>query len=232
MKEVLNFELIHQLVKMHGLDEVLDDTVLAELRLLEAEKGEMICEKGERPERLYFLVQGKLKIFTTLPNGKSLLLRFGTPLSLVGDLELVNGKEASNSVQSVNHSLLLAVSYRAIQNSYTKNPNFLHFMLSQVTHKLYTFSNLSSLNMLCPVESRFASYLLSTLDENTTTSEEVLTSTLTELADLLGTSYRHLNRVIQDLCNRDIIRKVRRKIFIQNVEELREIAGGNVYEKC
>jgi CRP-like cAMP-binding protein len=148
----------------------------------------------------------------------------------VGDLELVNGKEANNTVQSVNRSLLFAISYRIIQNTYAENPKFLHFMLSQVTHKLYTFSNLSSLNMLYPVESRFASYVLSTVDQDTAASEEIQTSKLTELADLLGTSYRHLNRVIQDLCRRDIIRKVRRKIVIQNVEELREIAGGNVYE--
>ncbi|MGQ8873268.1 Crp/Fnr family transcriptional regulator [Paenibacillus sp. TSA_86.1] len=230
MKEVLNFELMRQLAREYGLDQVLDETVLAELRLLEADKGEVICEKGERPERLYFLVQGKLKIFTTLPNGKSLLLRFSTPLALVGDLELVNGKEANNTVQSVNRSLLLAISYRAIQNTYAENPKFLHFMLSQVTHKLYTFSNLSSLNMLYPVESRFASYLLSITEQDSTVSEEIQTSKLTELADLLGTSYRHLNRVTQDLCNRDIIRKVRRKIVIQNVEELRAIAGGNMYE--
>ncbi|WP_426333721.1 Crp/Fnr family transcriptional regulator [Paenibacillus silvae] len=230
MKEVLDFELMHKLARQYGLDQVLDESAMTELRLLEADKGETICEKGERPERLYFLVQGKLKIFTTLPNGKSLLLRFSTPLALVGDLELVNGKEANNTVQSVNRSLLLAISYRAIQNTYVENPKFLYFMLSQVTHKLHTFSNLSSLNMLYPVESRFASYLLSITEQDAAASEEIQTSKLTELADLLGTSYRHLNRVIQDLCGRDIIRKVRRKIVIENIEKLREIAGGNIYE--
>ncbi|WP_342553355.1 cyclic nucleotide-binding domain-containing protein [Paenibacillus sp. FSL R7-0652] len=230
MKEVLDFELMRQFAREHGLDQVLDETMLAELRLLEADKGEVICEKGERPERLYFLVQGKLKIITTLPNGKPLLLRFSTPLALVGDLELVNGKEANHTVQSVNQSLLLAISFRVIQNGYAENAKFLYFMLGQVTHKLYMFSNLSSLNMLYPVESRFASYLLSITGLDAAASEEIHTSELTELADLLGASYRHLNRIIQDLCRRDIIRKVRRKIIIQNIDELREIAGGSIYE--
>ena len=230
MKEIMDFGLVRQLAREHGLDQVLDEPALAELRLLEAAKGEMICTKGERPERLYFLVQGKLKIYTTLPNGKSLLLRFSTPLALVGDLELVNGKEAMNTVESVSKSLLLGISYRALQNTYAENPKFLHFMLSQVTHKLYTFSNLSSLNMLYPVESRFASYLLSTMGQDESSSEEIQTSKLTELADMLGTSYRHLNRVVQDLCNRDIIRKVQRKLVICDLEQLRVIAGGNIYE--
>ncbi|MET1172231.1 MULTISPECIES: Crp/Fnr family transcriptional regulator [Paenibacillus] len=230
MKEIMDFGLVRQLARENGLDQVLDEPALAELRLLEAAKGEMICTKGERPERLYFLVQGKLKIYTTLPNGKSLLLRFSTPLALVGDLELVNGKEAMNTVESVSKSLLLGISYRALQNTYAENPKFLHFMLSQVTHKLYTFSNLSSLNMLYPVESRFASYLLSTMGQDESSSEEIQTSKLTELADMLGTSYRHLNRVVQDLCNRDIIRKVQRKLVICDLEQLRVIAGGNIYE--
>ncbi|MCP1423698.1 CRP-like cAMP-binding protein [Paenibacillus xylanexedens] len=230
MKEIMDFGLVRQLARENGLDQVLDEPALAELRLLEAAKGEMICTKGERPERLYFLVQGKLKIYTTLPNGKSLLLRFSTPLALVGDLELVNGKEAMNTVESVSKSLLLGISYRALQNTYAENPKFLHFMLSQVTHKLYTFSNLSSLNMLYPVESRFASYLLSTMGQDESSSEEIQTSKLTELADMLGTSYRHLNRVVQDLCNRDIIRKVQRKLVICDLEQLRVIAGGDIYE--
>ncbi|MBD8840852.1 MULTISPECIES: Crp/Fnr family transcriptional regulator [unclassified Paenibacillus] len=230
MKEIMDFGLVRQLARENGLDQVLDEPALAELRLLEAAKGEMICAKGERPERLYFLVQGKLKIYTTLPNGKSLLLRFSTPLALVGDLELVNGKEAMNTVESVSKSLLLGISYRALQNTYAENPKFLHFMLSQVTHKLYTFSNLSSLNMLYPVESRFASYLLSTMGQDESSSEEIQTSKLTELADMLGTSYRHLNRVVQDLCNRNIIRKVQRKLLICDLEQLRAIAGGNIYE--
>ncbi|ETT35425.1 cyclic nucleotide-binding domain-containing protein [Paenibacillus sp. FSL H7-0942] len=230
MKEIMDFGLVRQLARENGLDQVLDEPALAELRLLEAAKGEMICTKGERPERLYFLVQGKLKIYTTLPNGKSLLLRFSTPLALVGDLELVNGKEAMNTVESVSKSLLLGIGYRALQNTYAENPKFLHFMLSQVTHKLYTFSNLSSLNMLYPVESRFASYLLSTMGQDESSSEEIQTSKLTELADMLGTSYRHLNRVVQDLCNRDIIRKVQRKLVICDLEQLRVIAGGNIYE--
>ena len=230
MKEIMDFGLVRQLARENGLDQVLDESALAELRLLEAAKGEMICSKGERPERLYFLVQGKLKIYTTLPNGKSLLLRFSTPLALVGDLELVNGKEAMNTVESVSKSLLLGISYRSLQNTYAENPKFLHFMLSQVTHKLYTFSNLSSLNMLYPVESRFASYLLSTMGQDDSSSEEIQTSKLTELADMLGTSYRHLNRVVEDLCYRKNISKVQRKLLICDMEHLRAKAGGNIYE--
>lgn len=230
MREIMDFGRMRQLAREHGLDQVLEEPALAELRLLEAFKGEIICAKGERPERFYFLVEGKLKIYTTLPNGKSLLLRFSTPPALVGDLELVNGKEAKNTVESVNKSLLLGVSYRYLQNTYADNPKFLHFMLSHVTHKLYTFSNLSSLNLLYPVESRFASYLLSTMEQGEQVTEEIQTSKLTELADMLGTSYRHLNRVIHDLCDRQIIRKEQRKIVICHLEQLREIAGGNMYE--
>jgi CRP-like cAMP-binding protein len=68
------------------------------------------------------------------------------------------------------------------------------------------------------------------MEQGEQVTEEIQTSKLTELADMLGTSYRHLNRVIHDLCDRQIIRKEQRKIVICHLEQLREIAGGNMYE--
>ncbi|WP_338707315.1 hypothetical protein [Paenibacillus amylolyticus] len=47
MKEIMDFGLVRQLARENGLDQVLDEPALAELRLLEAAKGEMICTKGE-----------------------------------------------------------------------------------------------------------------------------------------------------------------------------------------
>jgi CRP/FNR family putative post-exponential-phase nitrogen-starvation transcriptional regulator len=60
--------------------------------------------------------------------------------------------------------------------------------------------------------------------------EEIRTSKLTEIATLLGTSYRHLNRVIDKLIARKIIRKEKRAIIIENIKALKELSRGNLYE--
>ena len=49
------------------------------------------------------------------------------------------------------------------------------------------------------------------------------------MADLLGTSYRHLIRTINKLCDEKIIRKEKNSIVILNINALEELAG-DLYE--
>ena len=53
-------------------------------------KGEYICNENEKMEYLFFLVEGKGKVYVILKNGKSLLLSFCYPLTVIGDIEIVN----------------------------------------------------------------------------------------------------------------------------------------------
>ncbi|WP_249599343.1 helix-turn-helix domain-containing protein, partial [Peribacillus frigoritolerans] len=53
---------------------------------------------------------------------------------------------------------------------------------------------------------------------------------LMEIADLIGTSYRHLNRVIHKFCGEGIIQRKKGVINIKDLSRLRERAEGNIYE--
>ncbi len=56
-------------------------------------------------------------------------------------------------------------------------------------------------------------------------AEQLLTQKLTEIAELLGTSYRHLIRVINKLCDKEIIKKEKNALKIINRAALEELAG-------
>jgi CRP-like cAMP-binding protein len=83
-----------------------------------------------------------------------------------------------------------------------------------------------------PVEVRLASYLLSvTQDENDSLfSGQLSTTRLTDIANLIGTSYRHLNRVIRQFCSNGLIERGKGFILIKDREALKTLAGGNIYE--
>ena len=53
---------------------------------------------------------------------------------------------------------------------------------------------------------------------------------MTEMATLLGTSYRHLNRVIRELSDKGIVSKKNGKISVLDYVALKELAGGLLYE--
>ncbi|WP_025845346.1 cyclic nucleotide-binding domain-containing protein [Brevibacillus agri] len=232
MKEIHDRAVLHAFIENSCLHELFDAAAIREMHLYQAEKGELLCAKGDVLQHMYFVVEGKIKIFTTLPNGKSLLLRFNNPLAIIGDVEFVTRLEARNTVEFVHPGKLIALPFKVLYERYQNHPGFLQFILQKISHKLYTSSNSTSLNLLYPVENRFASYLLSTLEGGTqpTASDELKTARLTEVAELLGTSYRHLNRVIQSMSASGIIERKRGALHIRNRKKVVELASGNIYE--
>jgi CRP-like cAMP-binding protein len=110
-------------------------------------------------------------------------------------------------VESLNDTVFIAIKYSDLNKYAKEDAKFLRFVVKNLSHKLYTTTISNSINLLQPLENRFACYLLSvSTDESVKNfNSEIRTSKLTELANLLGTSYRHLNRVICDMDKRGII---------------------------
>jgi CRP-like cAMP-binding protein len=108
----------------------------------------------------------------------------------------------------------------------------LQFLLEIITQKFYMKSNSLSFNLMYPVEVRLASYLLSvSFDESDSLLKGQLRSTsLRDAANLIGTSYRHLNRVIQQFCTEGLIERNKGFIIIKNREGLNALASHNIYE--
>jgi CRP/FNR family transcriptional regulator, putaive post-exponential-phase nitrogen-starvation regulator len=232
MKVIFNQELLKFYLQEYKLDVLFDEDTLKEMQLYQLNRGELLCSNGDKLDQMYFLVKGKLKIFTTLPNGKSLLLRFNNPLSIIGDIEFTTQYEVKVNVKSVFESMLIGINFLSLYKSFYNNPEFLRFLLEKVSHKLYSFSNFTSINLLYPVKKRLASYLLSMMyhENNFLFYEDLKAEKLTDVADLLGTSYRHLNRVLKKLCSESIIKKTKKGFYIKDLQKLKELSIGNIYE--
>ena len=74
------------------------------------------------------------------------------------------------------------------------------------------------------MENRLASYLLALYPNHLSQENKVVTDNFTQLAELLGADYRHLLRVIDKLCSKNIIRKEKKSLIIINREALNELA--------
>ncbi|WP_226579814.1 Crp/Fnr family transcriptional regulator [Halobacillus litoralis] len=196
------------------------------------QKGDVLFTTGEELTELYFLVEGKIKIFTVTLEGRSLINRFKTPLALLGDVEYIRGTSVLNSVEAISDGVMLAASFADVKELEKSHPALVRFLLEKVAEKFYTASQATSMHMLYPVEVRLASYLLSISSdgEGTVFHEEMRTENLTELAEWIGTSYRHLNRVLKKMTSEAIIERKNGAIKIIDLDKLRELANGNIYE--
>ncbi|MEH7414965.1 helix-turn-helix domain-containing protein [Neobacillus drentensis] len=225
MKEINDRGRLEFYIKMHQIDAIFTEQLLPHLSLFSFNKGELICSQGDPSQYLYILVEGKLKIYTNSPEGKTLILSFKPPLEVIGDLEYVQGIDFINTVEAVSSVMMIGVHHRWLKQFGHDHAPLLNFLLEIITKKFHLKNKSMSFNIMYPVEVRLASYLLSVSFE-----ESELVISIKDAANLIGTSYRHLNRVITQFCEEGLIERNRGFILVKDIEGLKKLAGGNIYE--
>ncbi len=232
MTEMYDDDLLKQYLQTYQLESIFNDEIMPYLSLNHFEKGEFIFSQGEPAQYLYVLVKGKIKIYTTSAEGKTLILSFKTPLEVVGDIEYVQEINTINTVEAVSTVHMIGIRYTILKRFVKDYSPFLNFILKNITEKFYLKTISMSLNIMSSVEVRLASYLLSvTSDENEQSLHgQLSTTSLTDTANLIGTSYRHLNRVIHQFCADGLVERSKGLILIKDRDRLKTLAGGNIYE--
>lgn len=213
-------KVIEDYLTCFDLKKNLNEDLLSNISLIEFNKDEYICRINKSLKYFYFLVDGKAKITTLVANGKSLLISFATPLSVIGDIEFLNMSLADCDVITLEKCTCLAIPLQVVNEFASNDPKFLRFVINMLETKLRNNSNFSSINLLYPLENRFASYLLSVFSKEFSNSNIIEIDNLTHVAELLGTSYRHLTRVIKKLTDEQIIKKNKRLIEIIDLQKL------------
>ncbi|MGN7453593.1 Crp/Fnr family transcriptional regulator [Paenibacillus pasadenensis] len=215
-----------------GLGEAIPPELARRASLVTAEPGEAIVRQGGRSDSLLLLAAGKIKVYTTTPDGKSLILSFLGPPEMLGDIEYVQrGLELMNTVEAVTPATLIRIPYREADRLAADHAPFLRFLLGVITRKFQMKNNSLSFNLLYPVEVRLASYLLSVCGaEDGRESARLEAGALRDAANLIGTSYRHLNRVLLQFARDGLIERARSSIAVRDRDALAALAQENIYE--
>lgn len=231
MKEVKDKELLLSFMQKYQLESIFHEPLFPHLSLYSFEQGELICSQGEATEYLYVLVKGKVKIYTNSPDGNTLILSFKKPLELIGDIEYIRGIDIINTVEAVSPVCMIGIHQRWLKKYGSDHAPMLQFLLDIITKKFHLNNRSMNLNILYPVEVRLASYLLSvSLDEFDSLFKNQISISIKDAANLIGTSARHLNRVIKHLCSEGLIERNKGTILVKDREGLRKLAGDNIYE--
>ncbi|WP_028543279.1 Crp/Fnr family transcriptional regulator [Paenibacillus taiwanensis] len=232
MKEIKDRELLLHYLHAFQLDSIFHEEGMSHLSLCSFHQGEVICSQGDPAQHLHLLVKGKVKVYTTSSEGKALILSFKTPLEVIGDIEYVRGMDIVNTVEAVSPVHMIVVHQRWLSKYGKDNAPLLRLLLEIITRKFCIKSNSLSFNLMYPVEVRIASYLLSvSFDEShTLLTEQLSPISLKDAANLIGTSYRHLNRIIHKFCEEGLIERHRGSILVKDREGLSALANHNIYE--
>ncbi len=226
MKIINDYTQKYHFIKKNKIDTILDENILTYAELHYFEKGEKIFQAGNNLKYYYFFVEGKVKVFSMLENGKSLLLKFYTNFDALGDAELLRDIPILNNVETVENTYLIAFPADILRKTCSNNINFLKFMINSLSAKLESNNNNNSYNLLYPLVNRFSSYLIEHISNDK--DYIILDSSYKDISEFLGTTYRHLSRTLKELEFNGIIKKEGEMIFILNRDKLKKMAK-NIY---
>jgi|GEM_PF-201753 len=205
-----------------GLGEILPEGMTAQMELCSYEPSETVLEHGAPMHYFYFFVSGKLKIYQTQPNGRTLLIQFYSYFDSLGEVELMNGLPASCSVVAVEPSELIRIPMDVMQSQAIDYPPFLRYIIRSLSLKLIHADDHHAFNLLFPVKQRLASYLI---EHSGGAPSLRLMDQLQEIADYLGTTYRQLHRAFNALSDEGVIKKEGKIVHIADFGALKVLAG-------
>ncbi|WOO37548.1 cyclic nucleotide-binding domain-containing protein [Anaerocolumna sp. AGMB13020] len=255
MVRINDEERLKEYIRQYDIKSIFTADMTMHMELLYFRKNEFIAKEGEEISYLLFLIEGKAKVFTSLSNGKSLLLCFYQGFKVLGDLEAVDSVKALTNVQAIADTYCVGIPYRSVRRYLLEDAKFLRYICTSLGGKLNRCSKNSSINLLYPLENRLASYIYtagervqnsesrikekeksirkngSAIEYNSgkgdASSKEILCfhENLTEIAELLGTSYRHLLRTLSELCDQGILKKEGSSYIVTDERTLMELSA-------
>ncbi|MCL2672033.1 MAG: cyclic nucleotide-binding domain-containing protein [Clostridiales bacterium] len=184
------------------------------------EQGEYLFREGEDVHYVHFVLSGKAKVYLGTSNGKQLLLCYFISDGLLGSLELLSGKRVYPvTAQAVSEFVCVGLPLHIYTEVLRNNILFMNRIGTELAESLYMANRNAAAMILLPLEARLYAYITQTALNG------LFRETLTELADFLGTSYRHLLRGFHKLCAEGILQKEYGGYRVIRPQVLHEKAG-------
>jgi len=209
-------------IKAYPVQEYFSLDIERYLELHAFKKGEFICEERKTPDHLFFILEGKVKLSLVHQDGNVTLVQYYEPGDILGELELLGMRQESQAIQAVGNVTCLALPFDSCKEMMLADPKFLQNLCRLIAGKMQRSVNKLVDTQTYPLENRLAAYFLAKEDE--VGCGEWMHVKLTDLAQYLGTSYRHLSRVIKDFSDAGWIEKERTRMRVLEREGLFQLA--------
>ncbi len=188
---------------------------------LHFDKGEPLCRSGHAMSHLFVLLSGQAKISMSDRCGRTLLFCLLDGEGMLGDVELVQvGQEATTTVEAMTPLVCIGIPLVANRERLRGSLAFMNRVAEELAAKLARLSRDSSLTILSVLEPRLCSYIV------VAARDGFFHDKWTDLAERLGTSYRHLHRSLGGLCARGVLAREGRGYRILDSKRLEALGAG------
>lgn len=210
-----------QLIEKYGLAAymTLDIQTISDLVLFE--RNEYLVTAGTPADYLFFVVQGKTICFSNTSSEKNNCVFFSQRQTLVGEASSLFGKPPAFHVKALSDVLCIAINLNRYRADLLDDLTFVRKICELLASKINNEGRYST-TLLDPLEVRLAQFIL------LNSSNHLFTLQLTDCADALNTSYRHLLRIMKQLGDLNILSKQHNCYYIHDRNALSKIASGEL----
>ncbi|MCA9822752.1 MAG: Crp/Fnr family transcriptional regulator [Dehalococcoidia bacterium] len=179
---------------------------------------------GDAVERVYLLLQGRVKVYQVADNGKEVILDIVSRGDVVGDMAIVEAGERIASAQALEDTLALSISWEDFSHLLQQSPRLGFVMVELMAKRLSgmqrTFANL----VAKPVSARLADTLIARAEGNRVR----LGLTHQELSQTIGTSRETVTALLSRFVVLGAITQADGGFLITDPDLLDDIASGHL----
>ena len=220
-----------QLLSKHFLISTMPERALDELikfsTVARFEPHQEIFAKGDPGDCLYGVLSGRVRIYSTSPEGSEIMLNVMENGELFGEIAILDGRPRTASAEAMECADLLRIHRDHFVPYLKANPDLMLGMLSLICDRLrWTSSTIEDTAFLC-FPARIAKRLLFLADHYRRPEERDITVPISQhdLGNMVGASRETVNKQLALWRSAGILETGRGALVIRNREALRELMG-------
>jgi CRP-like cAMP-binding protein len=221
-------DVVRQAPLFAALDEEAAEALHANMTRAELSRSEVLFHEGDPGDRLYVIVEGKVKLGRTSGDGRENLLAILGPGEMFGELSLFDPGPRNATATAVSDAVLIGLGSEDLVTWLTGRPDVSRQLLRALARRLRrTNENLADL-VFSDVPGRVAKALLDLSERFGRPTDDGLRVahdlTQEELAQLVGASRETVNKALADFASRGWLRLEARAVVLLDIDRLRKRA--------
>lgn len=218
MKQINKPSLLQEYIRQYHIQDIFSFDISGVVKLFSFQRGEFLLELGVPSEYLYFLTSGNIQIYTYTVSEKMYIKDYYKGSApVVGEAAVLWGNLPTSTVQALTDGTCVGISVKQYREELLNDNVFLRYVCQTLSERLRSSNHITPMD---PVEVRFGAFLISNSENG------IFSFNLSTCATLLNTSYRHLFRVINKLCDVGILKRVDNGYQILDEAALVQLANG------
>lgn len=221
-------DVVRQAPLFAALDDEAAEALLTSMSRVQLDRSEVLFHEGDPGDRVYVIIDGKVKLGRTSGDGRENLLAILGPGEMFGELSLFDPGPRNATATAVADAVLVGLGSDDLGTWLTGRPDVAQQLLRALARRLRRTNEALADLVFSDVPGRVAKALLDLSERFGQPTEDGLRVahdlTQEELAQLVGASRETVNKALADFAARTWLRLEARAVVLLDIDRLRKRA--------